>query len=345
MSDDVYSLARSSIHARRHPAAILGMWAIQALFAAVATLPAVSLVRAAFGRFPSSDAALWEPGGLPLLAMLAREPGGVRAATATATAVVAIAFVGGLIPLAGIMAALANTGPNGRRIGAAAAMARAVGAFRAFGLLLLAMTLAEGIVAAIAVLAAQLVPAWTNARLGEVGGQTLGIAVGAAFLPLLALLGVLHDLARAVVVRLEAPPLDALLAALALMRDDLWSLAWSWSWRALAALAPLLAVAAVADRLGGRGGVVLVTLGVLHQLVAIVRVALRTSWLAKALRSVDVLDLPPSFDDRDDEPDPIEAFERGRTGSSGERFFQARSWAARPRAARNRPAQTQASER
>jgi hypothetical protein len=313
MIGDAVSLTPSSIHARRHPGAILGLWALQALIAVVATLPAVSVVRGAYGRFPSSDAALWDPGGLPLLAMLAREPGGVRASTATATGVLAIAFIAGLVPLAGVMFALANAGPDGRRVGAAHAFGRALGAFRAFALLLLTMTIAEGVVVAVAMLAAELVTAWTSARLGEVGAQTVGIAAGAAFLPVLAVLGVLHDLARAAIVRLEARPLDALLAALALMREGLWGLSWSWAWRGLASLAPLLAVAAVADRIGGRGGVALFTLGVLHQVVAVVRIALRTSWLAKALRSIEVLELR-TFEEPE-EPEELEELYGGEQTS------------------------------
>jgi hypothetical protein len=286
---DALPLARDSIQARRHPAAIAGVWAWELGAALVATVPAVALIRGAYGRFPTGDAALWEPGSLPLLAMLARDASAVRASTTTAGAVVAIALVAGLVPLAAMMFALANAGLRGERIGAGRAIGRAVRAFPSFALLLLAMAAAEGVTVAIAVLAGELVAAWTQARHGEANAQELGVAVGAAFVPALALLAVLHDLARAAVVRLGVRPVDALLAGLALMREELWRLVWSWAWRGLAALAPLLAVAAVADRIGGRGGAALVTLGALHQLVVLVRVALRASWLAKALRSVDAV--------------------------------------------------------
>jgi len=43
----------------------------------------------------------------------------------------------------------------------------------------------------------------------------------------------------------------------------------------------------VAGKLGGHGGFDLVFLFVLHQSVVVVRVALRTSWMARALRAVD----------------------------------------------------------
>jgi hypothetical protein len=232
---------------------------------------------------------------LPLMAMLAHDASGVRASTTTAAAVLALAVVAGLVPLAAIMFALASSGLRGERIGAGRAIGRAVHAFPSFALLLFAMAAAEGVTVAIGVLAGELVAAWAQARLGEANAQELGVAAAAAFLPALALLAVLHDLARAAVVRLGARPVDALLAGVALMREGLWALVWSWAWRALAALAPLIAVAAVAERIGGRGGAALVTLGVLHQLVVLVRIALRTSWLAKALRSVDTITGRGSF--------------------------------------------------
>jgi hypothetical protein len=153
--------------------------------------------------------------------------------------------------------------------------------------LLLAVTLAQGLVAAAAILLGQLVEAWTHRALGEAHAQALGIAVGAALLPCVVLLGVLHDLARAAVVRLGLRPFQALVAGAEILRAAPRTLTWSWGWRALASAPPVFAVAALADRIGGRGGFALFVLAVLHQMVVLARVALRASWLAKSLRSVD----------------------------------------------------------
>jgi hypothetical protein len=49
----------------------------------------------------------------------------------------------------------------------------------------------------------------------------------------------------------------------------------------------VLAIAAVATRIGGRGGLPLFLLAILHQGVVLSRVAIHLSWLASALRSVD----------------------------------------------------------
>jgi hypothetical protein len=299
MRDEVFPLTRSSIHARRHPAAIAGVWAWQSVLAVLATLPAVTLVRSAFGRYPAGDAALWEAGSLPLLDLVSREATGVRAATTTATALLVVAALAGLVPLASMMFAIANAGGYGRPVGAASAVGGGVRAFRSFALLLLTTAFAQGLVGAMAVLSGELAEAWTHARLGEAHALELGVAVGAAFAPGILLLGVMHDLARAAVVRLELSPLQALVVGVELLRDSMGSLAWSWSWRTLASLAPLIAVAFVADGIGGKGGATLLALGLLHQLVVVVRVALRASWLAKALRSVDDA-APRAFEARHD---------------------------------------------
>jgi hypothetical protein len=50
---------------------------------------------------------------------------------------------------------------------------------------------------------------------------------------------------------------------------------------------PLVFGALLSNRIGGRGGAALVTLFVLHQLVVGARVALRASWMARAMRAVD----------------------------------------------------------
>ena len=79
------------------------------------------------------------------------------------------------------------------------------------------------------------------------------------------------------------------LGARALRRAPI-AVGWSWTWRAVASLAPVVAVALLADRIGGRGGIALLVLAVLHQCVVLSRVALRASWLAKAMRTVDRLE-------------------------------------------------------
>jgi hypothetical protein len=99
--DDVIALATTSIRARSRPWTVAAVWAWESALALVASLPAVALVRAAYGSHPDADAPLWSPGSLPLLGLLSREANGVRAATTTAAVVLVIGAIAGLVPLAG----------------------------------------------------------------------------------------------------------------------------------------------------------------------------------------------------------------------------------------------------
>src|SRR5262249_7964259 len=64
-------------------------------------------------------------------------------------------------------------------------------------------------------------------------------------------------------------------------------LVWSWLWRSGASLIPAIAAAALSSRIGARSGFALFALFLMHQAVIVARVALRASWLARAMRAVD----------------------------------------------------------
>jgi hypothetical protein len=148
--------------------------------------------------------------------------------------------------------------------------------------------LVEGLVLGAGVGVAYAVEGWTHAALGEARAEQIAGALFIAFLGLTSAGGVVHDLARAAVIRFRVTGLRALGLGARTFRRSPVSLWWSWAWRMLASVAPVLTGAAVAERLGGRGGVALVVLFALHQCVVVVHVGLRASWLAKALRAVDV---------------------------------------------------------
>ena len=115
-----------------------------------ATLPAVALVRAAYGRHPRGDAPLWDAGALPLLGLLSREANGVRAATTTAAVVLLFGAVAGLVPLAALMVSISTATRDGRAIGGARTVARGVSARsgRSAMLLLVLMGVGQGLVVA-----------------------------------------------------------------------------------------------------------------------------------------------------------------------------------------------------
>jgi hypothetical protein len=286
-SEPVVPVATSSVLARARPRALVGMWAWESVLAVLAAWPASALVRSSYGRHPLGDAPLWDAGALPLLGLLSRETNGVREATGTAAAVLVLSVLAGLVPLAALMIAIASAMPDGRGIGAARAIAAALRAFRPFSRLLVFVGILQGLVAGAAVLFGEGVQGWAQRPLGEARAQELAIGIGGAVFLGAVALGVVHDLARAAVVRLELRAIRSFSVGWRALRWAPLAVGWSWSWRAVVSAVPVVAVGLVADRLGGRGGMALVVLAVLHQTVVITRVALRASWLAKAMRTID----------------------------------------------------------
>jgi hypothetical protein len=286
-TEDVTLRATSSIHARSRPWAVVGVWAWESALSLVGSTPAVALVRAAYGRHPDADAPLWAPGSLPLLGLLSRETNGVRAATTTAAVVLLFGAVVGLVPLAALMISIGTATPKGRGIGLPRTIERALRVFRPLAVLLVIVSILQGIVAATAFLLGESTQSWITPSLGEALAQQLAIGVGATVLLGAVALGVAQDLARAAVIRLGLGAMGALILGVSAVRRAPIAIGWSWAWRALASLAPVVAVALLANRIGGRGGTALFVLGALHQCGVLSRVALRASWLAKAMRLMD----------------------------------------------------------
>jgi hypothetical protein len=275
--------AEQPIRARAHPWAIAAMWAWQGAVALLLAWPAASLVRAAWGSRPGGDAVLWTAGGHALLAFLAHETHGVEAGLRGAALAVAAASVAGLVPTGALMAAIAS--PR-----AARAFVRAVHAsLRAFPAMLTcgaAFVASQAAVLGAGAFIGTLSEAWAHGRLGEARAQ---MVAGAAWLPFLAaaaVLGVTHDLARAAIVVRGERGLRGWLTGFQLLRAAPIAVCSAWAWRALVAAGLVAAAAMVAARLGGAGGAWLVLLAAAHQAVAACKVALRASWLARAIRSV-----------------------------------------------------------
>ena len=285
--DELVLVTTPAVRARRHPRAIAAMWVWQTVLALLAGAPAAGLARAAWRGDVDGDAPLWAPGGHALLDWLWHDSHGLRAALNGAELVLALGAVAGLVPMAAMMIALAYATRDRKAAGFARSVAGGLRAFPAMLLLLVLAGLLQGLVVGTGALLAHLVEAWAHSRMGEARAQQLEGVVLVLFLGLGSAVGVVHDLARAAVVRFKVRGFRAFALGARTFRLSPVSLWWSWAWRALASLAPVLAAAAVAGRLGGRGGLGLAFLFLLHQSVVVARVALRTSWLARSLRAVD----------------------------------------------------------
>jgi hypothetical protein len=206
--------------------------------------------------------------------------------SATAKAVLVVGAVAGLLPMAASMFAMTRDTHGRRLVGFMRSMSRALRSMPALFLLMVVASVMQAGSLGVGWLVAKGCEAWFCSAIGDANAQRVGVAAGLVFVLVASGLGVVHDLARAVVVRARARAYRALVRGARAFGSAPLSIWWSWAWRALAALALVLAVAVVATRTGGRGGVALLVLAVLHQGVVLSRVALRLSWLAKALRLV-----------------------------------------------------------
>jgi hypothetical protein len=189
----------------------------------------------------------------------------------------------GLVPMTALTVAIADP-DHATKVRYARRMGAGWRALPAMTLLLVVVTMAQVCTLGAGVFVGELAEGWTRTGLGEAHAQQLGASLGLPFLALSTAMGVTHDLARAAVVCRATGGMRALVVAATEFLAAPVSLGWSWAWRAMASLALIAAVGKVADRLGGLGGLALVALALLHQMVVLGRVALRASWLAAALR-------------------------------------------------------------
>lgn len=286
-------LTSGSMRARRRPGAIAAVYLWQLVTGAVLLGPAASVVRATWSSHPDGDGPLFADGGLDLVELVLH-PGNAGPSLFSHIALLsAVAWAASVVPLSFLLFALAHTtvtldAPRARHL--LPRVAETVVP------LLVLLGLSSALLLALGGAGLWLGAAATRAlesALGEAWGDALGVLAGLVFLVPAACVGVVHDLASAAVVRWRAGPAQALRVAAAAFGHAPAHLVWSWLWRALAALVPVGAMAVVAIRLGGRPGGVLGVLFVLHQLVVFSRVALRASWLARALRAVDSTSVSP----------------------------------------------------
>jgi hypothetical protein len=183
------------------------------------------------------------------------------------------------------MVAVAHSGEARGTARATRTVATTVARLPAFVRLALAVAAAQAAVVAAAYFVGHVACDVTSGALGDAPAQLLGAAVAAVVALPAVFLAIAQDLARASIVRFRRGALHAFFSASGALRRTPVGLAWAWAWRAAAGLAPVVAAAAVASRTGGATNpLALVLLAVVHQAAVVARIALRASWLAKALR-------------------------------------------------------------
>lgn len=290
--------ATDARRARNHPGTIVGLWAWQTALAAGASLPVAAFVGGVYGAGPRHDAPLWDPGAHALLDFLWHGARGLPPLVTAAEIALVVGAIAGLLPTAAAMTAMARAPRHRPRAGLAQNLSAALEAMPALVFLFFIVTAAQALTLGIGAGIGGAVEAWVHDGLGEVRAQRMGLAVAFVFVVVASGLGVVHDLARAAVVCARASGASALAVGARAFGAAPVLLWWSWAWRWLASVAPVLGVAVVAGQVGGRGGAALALIALLHQGVVLTRVALRASWLARALRSVGVLPYGAATRDR-----------------------------------------------
>jgi hypothetical protein len=266
--------------ARRHPRALAGLYAWQSVLALVVAGPAASLVGGAYGSDPRGDGPLFAAGSRALLDLLWHEQHGIRAVGALGQTVLVVAAVAGLVPVGAVLAALACGTPDGHRAGFARSMERGLRAFPALLALLVGLALVALVLGFFGFAVADVVEAWCHKGWGEPVAQTVGAIAVVPVLLLGSLVLVLVDMARAAVVRFEVGAGRSLAYGLVALRAAPLALWWSWAWRWVVSLVPVV-VALLLHQAP------LIVLLLLHQAAVIARVALRASWWARTLRGID----------------------------------------------------------
>ncbi len=280
-------VANGSMRARRHPVVVLMVWAWTAVFGLAMAWPFARYVAGAYGAHPRGDGPLFDPGALALYDLVHHARDATPALFGHLVVVLPVALLGGLFPLAALLVAVAHTTRDRTNLRASALLRRATRSVPSLLFLLLLATIAEGLLVGLAVGAGSLVTSSLAGSAGEARADQAGFVVGAVLMILVAAVGVMHDLARAAVVRFRVSALRASVLGWKTLRRHPVANVFSWGWRALAALVPVVLGSMAAEKLGGRTGGALVGLFVIHQAVIGARVALRASWLARAMRSVD----------------------------------------------------------
>lgn len=280
-------LGNASIRARRRPRAVLFVWLYELLVGVMLAAPIASYVKSVYGGHPDGDAPLYASGGFELLSFVADARHALSGFLSYGALVLLVFYIFSVVPLALLLMSVAHTTADLRAPPLRHLWPRVVPSIPPLLALLAVMTIATGLLAAIAIFAGSRIASALAESMGDARSDQIGFAATLVFLVGAASAGVVHDLARAAVVRFRQTAWGALKTGARTFARRPTRLLWSWMWRSGASLVPVIAAAAVSTQVSARSGLALFALFLLHQAVILARVALRASWLAKAMRSVD----------------------------------------------------------
>lgn len=262
--------------ARRRPIAVVAVFVIEAVVAWVLASPWAEVVARVMGAHPDGDRALWLQPGLPTILDLQRRVGAALAGLAASTFVGLAAWsVFGVFVLGALLAALAEP-----ELSLPRAIGRGAEVFwRLVGLAAVATIVAVLVLVLVGLVPARLVSGGLEAASARTAAFASLVPIAVALVAL-AFLRSSVDLARARIVRHDEGVVSAIASTLR-DRREIASLVARSAPRWLASIGLLGLGAAVAASVSS-----LLAVFVAHQSIALVRVGLRASVLARALRLV-----------------------------------------------------------
>jgi hypothetical protein len=261
------------VTARRRPGAILGVFAVEALAAWMLAAPWAETFARVLGGHPDGDRAFWWDPGLRSIIDLEARLGSVLAALFAATSIgLAVYAVLSVLTVGALIAALADP---------ALSLRRAIGRGAETYFRMLGIGAVSVFAQAVVFVLVGVIPAYAlSLRFSDPRhGAVVAIVMLCVGVAAVALIRAAADLARARVVVEELSALDAFTATVrdrpAILRQTLAS-APRW-------IASLGLVGYAAALTTAASSVFVIFL--VHQLVAVLRVALRASVLARAVRN------------------------------------------------------------
>lgn len=285
------TMQKREIRARQRPFAIVLVYLWELAWALLVAAPIHAWARRVWGSHPDGDSVLFRAGARELAAWFGAADEASSVVVRMTVLLLIAGTVIGQVPLGALCAALL------RRVRATQALAVGVRAWLPLSGVLVLATFFEGLVLLGGVIGATALDHALRDKLGDARAFGVRLAVFAFFVLLAAILGVIADLARVAVARdvadqdPDAKPRSGFTVlrsafgiAFSTMRRSFGRAFMGWTWRMLVGLLLLALAWLVGSLVGGRGGIVLFLLFVLHQGIACARTALRASWLAHALR-------------------------------------------------------------
>lgn len=283
----------------RRPGAIFLVWAFELVSAVLIASPLQAWASSVWGGHPDGDAVLFRPGGHALLTWLGEDSPVLPIITRTTLlSLLAFAVLGQIVSAAAI-ASLTTEDGEGKPIGVGLSLRMGLSQFAAFFVLGALVNALEGFLLGVGLFVSSgLDHAFQSGS--DARGFTVRVVTLGLFVLLTLAAGVVFDLARVAVVRAGAQ--DETLTTGQRLREGLRLAArtafaekgrglgqamLAWGWRTVIGLALVYVGSIAGDLTGERGGGALWLLFFVHQGILLARAALRTSWLANALRLVE----------------------------------------------------------